>query len=136
VGENVLPEAHLHTPGRYEHPPPGEIPEPAVQHREEDQPGDRPDDPLSSSRRRDPVDRFPGHPGDEEPEEAGHAQEKDAPKVRPPVAAEVGAQGEKLADGRSPYPRMVIGAGVKQSTKSRAAIMPIRFLPGVKGTSS
>ena len=100
MGEEVPPEAHLHAACRNEHPPPAEIPEPPVQNRKKDHPGDGPDDLLPPVRRGDSVDRIPDHPRDEEPEESGDEQDENAPEVRRPVAAEVGAQGEELADDR------------------------------------
>jgi hypothetical protein len=67
---------------------------------EKDHPGNGPDDPLLPRRCGDPVDRLPDHPGNEEPEEAGDDEDDGARNVCPPVAADVGTQGEELADGR------------------------------------
>ena len=70
MGEEIPAQAHLDTARRYEHSPPAEIPEPTVQTCEKD------------------------------PEEAGDDEDEGARNVCPLVAADVGTQGEELADGR------------------------------------
>ncbi len=133
--ENIPAKGKLDPARGDEKPPPREISEGAVQRSEEEHPGNRPNQPLPAVGRGEAVNRIPDHPRDQEPEETGNEQAEGAQEERRPVAGQVWAEGEQLADGGIP-PYMGTGFGVKQTRKSAPARMPTKRRPLERGTSS
>ena len=97
--ENIPSKRELHASRGHEQRTAGEIAERPVQRGEKQDPRYGPGQPLVAVGRGDAVDRLTSHPRDQQPEEGGYEQPRGAQEERRPVARQVGAQGEELADG-------------------------------------
>ena len=104
MGEEAPPHLPLHVPRGHEQGPARKEPEDGVQDREEDHEPNGAKKRALAGRSAPPrggygVHRLPGHPRDEEAEDAGDEEADGAQGVHPPPRGEVRAQGEQLANG-------------------------------------
>ena len=104
VGEEAPPHFLLHVPRDHEQGPARKVPEDGVQDGEEDHETDGAEQAARAGRSASPrggdgVHRLPGHPGDEEAEDAGDEEAGGAQGVHPPAQGKVRAKGEQLANG-------------------------------------
>ncbi len=99
MGEEAPTHLLLHVPRGHEQGPARKEPKEGVQDGEEDHEPDGAEQAALAGRSASPrggdrVHRLPGHPGDEESEDAGDEKAEDAEGVHPPVRGKVRAQGE------------------------------------------